>query len=147
MTSNDPNTGLLDKLAAYREQLARLDAREAGHHATVSGQLAELADQAAGISRTLQEYAAAITQLIGTNSADTESDGYRPGPAPTWWKLAADGRHEPVARLRAWVEQVYRPGYGHLAASLGLLGSARPVPVRARHRSRAVVGAVPAAQP
>jgi len=119
MTSNDPNTGLLDKLAAYREQLARLDAREAGHHATVSGQLAELADQAAGISRTLQEYAAAITQLIGTNSADTESDGYRPGPAPTWWKLAAHGRHEPVARLRAWVEQVYRPGYGHLAASLG----------------------------
>ena len=89
MTSNDPNTGLLDKLAAYREQLARLDAREAGHHATVSGQLAELADQAAGISRTLQEYAAAITQLIGTNSADTESDGYPPGPAPTWWKLAA----------------------------------------------------------
>jgi hypothetical protein len=119
MTSNDPNTSLLDQLAAHREQLARLDAREAEHHAAVNGQLAELADQAAGISRMLQEYAAAITQLTGTNSADTESDGYRPGPAPTWWKLAADGRHEPVARLRAWVEQVYRPGYGHLAASLG----------------------------
>ena len=28
-------------------------------------------------------------------------------------------RPEPVARLRAWVEQVYRPGYGHLAAALG----------------------------
>ena len=28
-------------------------------------------------------------------------------------------RQEPVARLRAWVEQVYRPGYGHLAATLG----------------------------
>ena len=119
MTSNDPNTGLLDQLAAHREQLARLDAREAEHHAAVNGQLAELADQAAGISRMLQEYAAAITQLTGTNSADTESDGYRPEPAPTWWKLAAGGRHEPVARLRAWVEQVYRPGYGHLAASLG----------------------------
>ena len=26
---------------------------------------------------------------------------------------------EPVARLRAWVDQVYRPGYGHLAAALG----------------------------
>ena len=42
-----------------------------------------------------------------------------PGRRRTWWKLAADGRREPVARLRAWVEQVYRPGYGHLAASLG----------------------------
>ena len=25
---------------------------------------------------------------------------------------------EPITRLRAWVEQVYRPGYGHLAATL-----------------------------
>jgi hypothetical protein len=24
-----------------------------------------------------------------------------------------------VTRLRAWVDQVYRPGYGHLAAALG----------------------------
>ena len=35
MTSNDPNTGLLDQLAAHREQLARLDAREAEHHAAL----------------------------------------------------------------------------------------------------------------
>ena len=26
---------------------------------------------------------------------------------------------EPITRLHAWVEQVYRPGYGHLAAALG----------------------------
>ena len=80
--------------------------------------------------------------------ADAEPDGYRPGPAPTWWKLAADGRHEPVTRLRAWVEQVYRPGYGHLAASpRPLLGNPRPVPVRPGHPGRALVGAVPAARP
>ena len=35
-----------------------------------------------------------------------------------WWKLAAADRQEPIARLQAWVEQVYRPGYGHLAATL-----------------------------
>jgi hypothetical protein len=28
-------------------------------------------------------------------------------------------RPEHVTGLRAWVEQIYRPGYGHLAASLG----------------------------
>ena len=28
-------------------------------------------------------------------------------------------RAEPIARLRAWVEHIYRPGYGHLAATLG----------------------------
>ena len=35
--------------------------------------------------------------------------------------MEAGGRRrpEPIARLRAWVEQVYLPGYGHLAAALG----------------------------
>ena len=47
MTSNDPITGLLDRLAAYREQVTQLDTREAEHHAAVSGQLAELTDLAA----------------------------------------------------------------------------------------------------
>ena len=47
MTSNDPITGLLDQLAAYREQVTRLDTREAEHHTALSGQLAELTDQAA----------------------------------------------------------------------------------------------------
>ena len=28
-------------------------------------------------------------------------------------------REEALGRLRAWVEQIYRPGYGHLAAALG----------------------------
>ena len=30
-----------------------------------------------------------------------------------------EARAEAVARVRAWVEQVYRPGYGQLAATLG----------------------------
>ena len=49
------------------------------------------------------------------NSEDGE-DGYQPHPAPPWWKLTADERRSPVAELRDWVEHVYRPGYGHLAA-------------------------------
>ena len=119
MTSNDPITGLLDRIAAYREQVTRLDTREAEHHTALSGQLAELTDQAASIGRTLHDHTAALAQLTATSQAAAESDSYCPGPAPAWWKLAADGRQEPVARLRAWVEQVYRPGYGHLAAALG----------------------------
>ena len=47
MTSNDPITGLLDRLTAYREQVTRLDTRETEHHMAVSGQLTELTDQAA----------------------------------------------------------------------------------------------------
>ena len=40
-------------------------------------------------------------------------------PAPRWWKLDGPERDEALNRLRAWVEHIYRPGYGHLAAALG----------------------------
>jgi len=119
MTGNDPITAIVDQLAAHAEQLTRLDTREAGHHAALSGQLAELTGQAASIGRIVQEHAAALGQLTAPSQTGRDADGYHPEPAPAWWKLTADGRQEPVARLQAWVEQVYRPGYGHLAASLG----------------------------
>ncbi|HEV3289960.1 MAG TPA: hypothetical protein VG123_13280 [Streptosporangiaceae bacterium] len=94
MTDSDPIPAILDQLAAHHEQITRL-------------------------SRTLEDHAAALTELSGITPADTGPDGYHPEPAPEWWKLPAAGRAEPIARLRAWVEQVYRPGYGHLAAALG----------------------------
>ena len=70
------------------------------HHATLTALLAGLADR------------------LTPDPAGQEPGGYQPGPAPAWWTLTADARQEPVARLRGWVDQVYRPGYGHLAAAL-----------------------------
>jgi hypothetical protein len=119
MTSDDPITAIVDQLAAHAEQLTRLEARQSEHHAAVSQQLAEVTGQAAALGRVAQEHAAALSQLAVTSPAGPDPDGYGPGPAPAWWKLAAADRSEPVARLRAWVDQVYRPGYGHLAAGLG----------------------------
>jgi len=119
MTGNDPITAIVDQLAACAEQLTRLDTREAGHHTAISGRLAELTGQAAAIGHIVQEHAAAVAQLTAPSQTDPDAGGYHSEPAPAWWKLTADDRHEPVTRLRAWVEQVYRPGYGHLAASLG----------------------------
>ena len=119
MTGNDPITGLLDRLAAYREQVTGLDTREAEHHAAISGRLAELTSQTAALGRAVEEHAAALTRLTAPSQPDPDPDGYGPGPTPAWWKLAAGDRQEPLARLRAWVEQIYRPGYGHLAAALG----------------------------
>ena len=97
MTSNDPISALVDELAACCEQLTRLDAREAAHYTALTALLTSLTAPAPG----------------------EDSAGYRPGPPPPWWKLTPEDRGEPVARLRAWVEQVYQPGYGHLAATLG----------------------------
>ncbi len=95
MPGNDPMiTAILDQLAAHGEQIAR--------H-----------------SHMLQEHAAALTELAGAAPDGAGPDSYHPEPAPAWWKLPAAARAEPITRLRAWVEQVYRPGYGHLAAGLG----------------------------
>jgi hypothetical protein len=97
--THDPLPAILDQLAAHHDQIVQLDAREAGHFTALTSQLTDLAD--------------AITQPAA------DADRYQPDPAPPWWMLAPADRAEPIARLRAWVEQVYRPAYGHLAATLG----------------------------
>ena len=81
--TDDQLTAALDQLAAQREQITRLDAREATHYATVTGLLAGLTAR----SRP---------------GPDPDDPGYQPDPAPCWWQLSPEGRQEPVARLRAW---------------------------------------------
>jgi hypothetical protein len=128
----DPVTAALDKLAAQREQLTQLEAREAGHHTAITERLTEITSLITGTTRTLQDHQAVLARLEdpdgqatgaarldGTAPADQDPDRYRPGPAPAWWKLTTAERQEPAAGLHAWVEQVYRPGYGHLAVTLG----------------------------
>lgn len=88
----DPLPAVLDQLAAHQEQIARL-------------------------RRTVQDLRATVAQLADTPGRD--ADDRLASPVPKWWKLPADQRREPLSRLRAWVEQVYRPGYGQLAATLG----------------------------
>ena len=148
MSGTDPITAIVDQLAAHADQLTRLDTRQADHHTTVSGRLAELTDQATALGRVIEEHAAALTRLTATRQAGPDGDGYCPDPAPAWWKLTADDRHEPVTRLRAWVEQVYRPGYGHLAAGLGPCWPSHDLCLYGLDiAGRTVVRAVPAARP
>ena len=119
MIGTDPTAAIVDQLAAHAEQLTRLEAREAEHYAAATGRLADLTGQAAALGRTLIEHAAALGLLTAASPAGPDAGGYDPPPAPGWWNLAAAERQEPIARLHAWVEQVYRPGYGHLAIALG----------------------------
>ncbi len=97
----DSFSAIVDQLAATSEELTRLDARETGHYQALTAQIASLAGR------------------LAQDDAGNDPGGYQPGPAPAWWTLPPADRHEPLARLRAWVEQVYRPGYGYLAAALG----------------------------
>jgi hypothetical protein len=132
MTPPDPLPAALDQLAAHRERIQQLDEREAGHFAAISGQLTQIAGLLTTISGRANDHAAALARLEGLDRqvaelaahiagtvAEADCGGYRPGPAARWWKLTGEARQDAVARLRAWVEQVYRPGYGQLAAALG----------------------------
>ena len=125
----DPIPAVLDQLAAHHEQISLLDTRETGHFTALNRRLTELTDLVNEISRTLHDHAVTLARLEALDLQVTDLAAQmlltaRPRPTPyrsgpPWWKLPADQRREPLSRLRAWVEQVYRPGYGHLAATLG----------------------------
>jgi hypothetical protein len=131
----DPLAAVLDQLAAHREHLRQVDDREAGHFTAISERLAQLAGLLATMSRTLADDTAALARLEALDRQVTElaaqlagpgadgKDWYEPGPAPAWCQLTPAERQPAVAELRAWVEEVYRPGYGHLAATLAPAGT------------------------
>ena len=126
MNSNDPITAALQELASQDERLTQLDARETAHFTALSSRLTELTDLITGLGHTLEDDGAvlarfeALDRQVADSAAQLAPDpgGHHPDPAPAWWKLPTAERHEPIARLHAWVEQVYRPGYGHLAAAI-----------------------------
>jgi len=145
----DVVTGVILQITQHAERLAALDQREADHFRQIAGRLDKLARQLAetceragtiqdlasrqsalletleGLDQQVTALTARLTQMTAPGNGDGEP--HLPVPAPRWWKLDAVGREEALARLRAWVEQVYRPGYGHLAAALGTCWDQHPL--------------------
>jgi hypothetical protein len=124
MTTPDRDIAALDELAAQHERITRLDVR----YATLTERIAELTGMVTVIGRTLHDATTALGRLealdhqvaaLTAQLTGRDASSCQPGPVPAWWKLTDAERQEPLARLRAWVEQVYRPSYGHLAAGLG----------------------------
>lgn len=120
---DDPLDAVVLQLGAHTEQIdqlsqradttgLRLDAMTTilGPHASAVNALDGLDDQVASLSNQITD--------LATAHAAARSQGYAPQPAPRWWQLTGSARDEAIDRLRAWVEQIYRPGYEHLAATL-----------------------------
>ncbi len=83
--------------------------------------LAELTDRLAEAEQQLAAHAEILDAVDGELPAgedDGAAKGYRPKPAPRWWHLQGAEHEEAIAPLRAWVADIYRPLYGHLAALL-----------------------------
>ena len=83
---------------------------------------ADIRQQAERTARlqALEEALAALTVRVAEVLPDEQGSSrvYAPRPAPRWWNLTGQARQPEIARLRGFVEQVYRPGFGHLAARL-----------------------------
>ncbi|HUZ53886.1 MAG TPA: hypothetical protein VMU94_15355 [Streptosporangiaceae bacterium] len=153
-TGHDPAgsavTAVLLQITQHAERLAALDQREAGRYQHITAQLGELAAQLAqardrldavqstsarqaaildaldGLDQHVAALAVRVTQLAADGHAGDDA-GYQAVPAPRWWALDGTEREDALARLRAWVGQVYRTGYGHLAAGLGACWEQHPL--------------------
>jgi hypothetical protein len=126
-------TAVLLQLAGITQKLSELDQRQASDARALSERIASLASLVSELEGATASHGEALAALDGLHrqvadlaakaSGDAPGDGdapaYQPSVTPRLWKLEGPARDEAVGRLRAWVEQVYRPGYGHLAASLG----------------------------
>lgn len=99
-----------DRLAALAAALEQTRAAVDGHSEALAA-LDGLGERVADLA----------TRMDKADPAGTSDDtaGYRPSVSPRFWKPDDPALGEAVSKLRAWVEQVYRPGYGHLAAGLG----------------------------
>jgi hypothetical protein len=139
----DVVTGLMLQITQHAERLALLDQREASHCGEITNRLDALAQQLArtveradaihdvaarqaallqtldSLDHQVAALTARLTQTTERAHRDESSDTCQVTPAPRWWNLDGAERDESLSRLRAWVDQVYRPGYGHLSATLG----------------------------
>ena len=132
-TPDSGATAALLKMSQLAERVGVLDTREDEHYRDMSGALAavqtsisELRVTVAGqgkvlvslkdVNRKLAELTAAIESLLPPNPRP----GYSPVPSVAWWasNFSDQDRAKALARLRSWVERIYRPHYGHLAAKL-----------------------------
>jgi hypothetical protein len=137
----DALTAVLLQLAGMTQKLAALEQRQASDTrdqnervAALASIVSEVKDSTASHAQTLAALDGLdqqVAELAAGHAADggsgDDGPGYQPPAAPKLWKLDGPARDQAIGKLRAWVEQVYRPGYGHLAASLGDCWEAHPL--------------------
>jgi hypothetical protein len=147
---DDGLAAALIQLAGHTERISSLETREDTHHQEVTARIRDLAAETTtttartnAINATVSHHAAIVNALDGldaqvaelarqlasraTASTNGKDDGYQPVPSPRWWKLRGPDRDTATGRLRAWVERIYRPGYGKIAAALPPCWEQHPV--------------------
>jgi hypothetical protein len=96
----------------------------------VLARLGEHTDQLSLLDETVTGHEEALTRLqlvVNVLADDGTSQGPTPVPSPRWHALEGQERDGAIDRLRSWVQRVYVPVYGHLAATLGACWAEHPL--------------------
>lgn len=112
------------------EELAAACAQALAQAAAVRQEAGTLGGRTDGIERKLAELGALLSRMSsrtaqangarrGGAAGEEEEEPYTVNQAPPWWEPGHDRTAGTTARLRDWVEEIYRPGFGYLAAMLG----------------------------
>ena len=129
------------KMTEYGERIGVLNEREAEHFRAVTGALHELRTTVNGVEGTVADQTEILGSLNGLDEAVARLveqitpllppapafDRYQPTDTVRWWRLPDSARTEAIARLRNWVNQIYLPHYGYLAAPLGPCWESHPL--------------------
>jgi hypothetical protein len=128
---SDALAAALIQISSHAERIGGLDARETAHFEDITSRLRDLTHQLTdgavdkkAILASLDDLGNQVTALTtrlaeaAQNQRDADSRQFATAAAPKWWKMTRPQREHALNRLRAWVEQIYQPGYGQLAALL-----------------------------
>ena len=112
------DTALANVVLQLTETASKLTALER-LVATLGADIRGQADRTARL-QVLEDALATLTARVAEVLPDDQGAArvYAPRPAPRWWNLTGEAREAEIGRLRGFVDQVYRPGFGHLAARL-----------------------------
>ena len=103
------------QLTDTAEKLAALE-RLVGQLGAGIRQQAEQVPRLQAVEEALATLTARVAEMLPDEQGSSRV--YAPRPAPRWWNLSGQAREAEIGRLRGFVEHVYRPGFGHLAARL-----------------------------
>lgn len=125
-------TAALLQITAHAERLGKLEASVTANLAEcqmttggLAGAITDLRSLVEEQGRLLEAVDELVKAIVPPDGDD--GPGYKPRQPVHWWKLTDDERQKVVDRLAAWVEQVFRPWYGHLAAMLGTCWQEHPL--------------------
>ena len=143
MTPDNGLSAALLQLTQFGERVALLENRVTENLRHVDVTLANMSGAITSLQKAVDGQASVVESLGGLGESvrllaahvagllppaeDDPPPGYTPRPAIHWWTVKDEERQAAVAHLGAWVEQVYRPHYGHLAAMLGACWADHPL--------------------